>query len=573
MALEELMTGLRRGKGYMMVSGFFSGDFKKYARFNLSRDLIAAITVTMVAVPQAMAYAVIVGVNPVYGLYAAIIAPVIASIFASSNHVVTGPTNTIALATSGVLVLVVSQSNYPEFVFAVAILSGIFRLFLGLIKQGALIRYVSNSVLTGFLTGAATLIMLNQLPKLLGIPTSAAHNLLGIGNYLYYSSREINFLVLGLGVAGIFFLLIARRLFPKLPASLGLLVLSGAVVHLFGWEQQGVHVVGEMGEIGLAGMQFHIPEGVFTSANLNYLITGSGAVALLSLLEAVSVAKSISLHTGQRIDANREFVGQGLASIASGLFHGLPTSGSLTRSAVNFNGGAVTRASSGFSGILVLFVLLLFREWIGYIPEVVLAAIVIVSAMQMIDPHHIAITWRGRSISKVVIGATFISILLLPLQIAIFLGVGLSILFYLIESSHLKVSYLVLNGNNLFAEKSIQEIFASKPEIAIVNVEGPLYFAAVQELEDQVTEMIEVGVKLIVLRFRRMHMLASSGISALEVLNRRARKMGSKIRLTGISSEVMHTLHDCGLEKEICAENIFIATEIPYESTRKAIEA
>lgn len=545
---------------------------KDYYANNFRLDIIAGINVAMVAVPQSMAYASIVGVNPVYGLYAAIIPAIVASIFGSSNHVVTGPTNTIALATSGVLVVVVTQQDYPEFVFAIAILSGIFMLLLGVLKLGFLIRYVSNSVLTGFLAGAAVLIILNQLPKLMGLQSASGHDFVAIATHVFREIRETNFLALGLGAVCIFLLLAARRYLPKLPAALVIILLSGLVVRYLNWQRQGIRVVGEMGAVGLAGMRFHIPAGVFAIENAGLLLTGAGAVALLSLLEAVSVAKAIALQTRQRIDANREFIGQGLASIAGGFFRGIPTSGSLTRSAVNFGGGAATWAASGISGMFVLLVLVIFKEWIGYIPIVSLAAIVIVSALHMIDMHHIAITWRGRAISKVVIGATFISVLVLPLQISIYLGVGLSIIFYLFESSRLGLSYLVLNGNNKFAEKSIQEVFDTKPEIAVVNVEGPLFFAAVQDLEDQITEMINTGVKVIILRLRRMHLLASSGISTLEVLIRRAGERGGRIKLTGVSEDVLQTLQACGLDEEIHSENIYMATEIPYESTRKAVE-
>lgn len=546
-----------------MIKNYFSQHFRK--------DITAALIVAMVAVPQAMAYAVIAGVNPVYGLYAAIIPAIVASFFGSSNHVVTGPTNTVALATSGVLVAVMFGENYPEFVFLAAILSGLFKLLLGSFKLGFLIRYVSNSVVTGFLAGAAVLIMVNQLPKILGIRSPAGHNIIDIFVHIFGYLGQINWLVVALGTFSILFLVLTKKFFPRLPSALILVVVTGAIVKGFGWQAAGVRIVGEMGTVGLEGLRFHIPEGVWGRETWGVMLTGSGAIALLSLLEAVSVGKAIALQTGQRINANREFIGQGLASIAGGFFRGIPSSGSLTRSAVNFGGGADTRAASGFSGVLVLIVLAAFQGWIGYIPTVSLGAIVIVSALHMIDFQHIALTWRGRSISKMVIGATFLSVLLLPLQISIYLGVGLSVLFYLVESSHLTLSYLVLNGNGKFAEYKIEDVYEKKPEIAVINVEGPLFFAAVQDLEDQITKMIDVGVHVIVLRLRRMHMMASSGLSTLEILLSRAHERGAEIKLAGVSQEVMKVLHTSGIDEGFEEENIYLATEIPYESTRHAI--
>lgn len=543
-----------------------------YIKSSLGHDFFAAITVAMIAVPQAMAYAVIAGVNPVYGLYSAIIPAIVACVFGSSNQVVTGPTNTIALATSGVLVAVLAKGNYPEFVFAIAILSGVIRLLLGMFKLGTLIRYVSNAVLTGFLAGAAVLIILNQLHKIMGVSSPVGHNLLEIASHIIRNITSTNMLVLVLGTTSILLLLAAKHFWPKLPSAMILVIVSSLLVQFYGWEENGVQVIGEIGQVGIAGMRFHIPEILWIGEYTGLLLNGAGAVALLSLLETVSVAKTIAMKTDQRIDVNREFIGQGLASIIGGFFRGIPTSGSLTRSAVNFGNGAVTRAASGISGLLVLIVLVVLKNWVGYIPIVSLGGIVIVSALRMIDFHHIAITWRGRLVSKTVIAVTFLAVLLLPLQISIYLGTGLSIIFYLIESSHLNLSYLILNGNDKFTELKIDEVYQKKPEVAVINIEGPLYFAAVQDLEDQITRMIEVGVKVIVLRLRRMHLMASSGISTLELLIRRAKKRGVEIRLAGVSQEVTDTLSGCGLECVIGEENIFKATEIPYEATRRAIE-
>lgn len=542
-----------------------------YMRNTLSLDLIAASTVAMVGVPQAMAYAAIVGVNPLYGLYASIIPAIVASFFGSSNHVVTGPTNTIALLTSSVLVSVLGRSDYSEFVFTLAILSGIIRLLLGFFHLVFIIRYVSNSVLTGFHSGAAILIILNQLPQLLGLSSSSGDNLVEVISHIANNFSEINTLVLASGLTCIAFLITMQRFSPRLPVALLIILLTGLIVHFFGWHEKGFWLVADIGAEEVSGLKFHIPSDVWKIKYLAMLLTSASAIAMMSLLEAVSVAKVIAIRTGQRIDANREFIGQGLASIAGGLFHGIPTSGSLTRSSVNYNGGAVTRLASGFSGLLVLIVSVIFKDWIQYIPIVSLGSIVVVSAFRMIDFHHIALTWHGRLVSKVVMGVTFIAVLLLPLQMSIFLGVGLSITFYLIESSHLKLTYLVLNKNGSVIEYEIEEVYKNKLRLAVINVEGPLCFAAAKDLEDQIIKMIDMGVRHIFLRFRRMQMMASTGISTLRLLNRKAREFGGSIVLTGVTNEVYMFLRDCGLEDVLQAENIYLATEKPYESTRIAI--
>jgi len=549
-----------------------AAQLKIYFTQSWNSDLIASLTVAMIAIPQSMAYASIAGVNPIYGLYTAIIPAIVASFFGSSNHVVTGPTNTIALATSSVLIALIGQADYHEYVFAVAILTGVFMLLLGVFRLGALIRYVSNAVLTGFLAGASILIILNQLVNIMGIPSSESHKAIDILVHIFSNMNQSNPLVIFIGMITVIFLLVSKKLWPKLPAALVAMLLISVSVQFFGWYDYGVRVISDIGDVSQAGLAFHIPVISLKDGNAQTLLSGAGAIALLSLLEALTIAKAIGLQTGQRINPSREFIGQGLASIAGGFFRSIPTSGSLSRSAVNFEEGAITRVSSGLSGVIVLVALILFKKWIGLIPLVSLSGVVIVSSLHLIDIEHIKLTWRGRAISRVVLSITFISVLLLPLQISIYLGVLLSILFYLFESSHLKLTNMVLNGNGKFSELELDDILQKDPDVVIVNVEGDLYFAAVDDLEAHINKIIDSSTKVIILRIRRMRLIASTGVTALEGLLMQAECKGTTILLSGVSEETLGILRNCGISERIGEYNIFPATEIPYASTRRALE-
>ena len=527
----------------------------------------------MIAIPQAMAYASIVGVNPIYGLYSAIIPAIIGGIFGSSNHLVTGPTNTIALTTSGVLIVLISQANYLEYVFALSIISGAIMLVLGLFRMGGLARYVSNAVLTGFLTGAAVLIILNQTSSFLGLPRAASHATVEVVSHLISNLSRINILVFTVGIASLAVLVAGKKLWPRFPTAMVMILLTGALAQYYHWTSSGLLTIGSLGDLSQIRFRFHVPDIPFTGEIFQLLIIGGGAVVLVRMVEAISVGKAIGQQTGQHINPSKEFVGQGLASLVGGFFQSIPPSGSLTRTAVNFSSGAVTRLSAGISGLIVLVVVLLFKNWIGYIPIVSLSAIVIISALHLIDTDHIRLTWRSQRSSKIVFTVTFFAVLFFPIQIAIYLGTLLSIGFYLSASSHLSLHYLELDERtDKFVELDLKKLPDRRSRVIIVNIEGALYFAAVEDLEERVNYLIDAGVEVIILRMRRTNMIASTAITALEALIQQACKHNVRIMITGVSEKTRALLIKGDIDHYIHEEDIINATNIPYEGTRIALD-
>ena len=542
-----------------------------YLQTSLRFDLIAGLTVAMIAVPQAMAYAAIAGVNPIYGLYTAILPAIIAALFGSSRHLNTGPTNGIALVTIGVLLPVVTRADYVEYVFATAIISGTMRLLLGVLRLGGIIRYVSNAVLTGFLAGASILIIVNQLGNLLGLPRSTSHEPLGT---LYEALRGLLYLnpfIALTGIATILLLLVLRRINQSLPAPLLTIVFASLGVQILGWDGRGLELVSSLGSLQV-GLVFHIPQiDWFAEQRLEMMLVGSGAVALLGLVEPLSVAKSIAATSGQRIDSSREFVGQGLASLVGGFFQCIPSSGSLSRSAVNFESGAHTRGASILSGIFVFLVAIAFAPWLGYIPLASLAGIVMVTAIKMINRHQIEMTWRSGLPSRLTFVITLVATLFLPLHLAIYLDAFLSIAIYLYETSRVQLSYLVENGEGKFSERRLEEILQTRPPIAIINIEGALYFAAVEDLERQLDVLFTSGVKTVILRMRRVRLLDSTGVTALERIATTARKSSFTIMLCGLREDVAMTLEASGITRLFGTQNIFEADDTLFESTRMAL--
>jgi len=564
---------VKLAKVYGLKVSLMTNTIKKIRRYFLGKfraDLTAGLTVAMVVIPQGMAYAAIAGVNPVYGLFTAIIPTTIAALLGSFPHLITGPTNPTALVTASVLIAYADRADYLEFVLALAILAGLFKLVLGLLKLGSLTKYISNSVLVGFLTSAGVLIIAGQMGNLLGIPLVKSGELWTMISDFIANLSNINPLTLVVSMGSVLMMIIIRRINRKLPAALITIALATLFVNLTGWGNQGVRLVTDFGLPTHVGINFHIP-----NINLNDLsslgISGA-AVALFGLMETVSIAKAMAQMSGDRLDPSQEMVGQGMASFIGGFFMCMPSSGSSSRTVINIVNGAKTRLSAVISGISVFIFLILFSSLIGYIPVPALAAVVVVSSAGLINISLIKLTWQSRVQSRVVMLLTFVSTLVLPLEYAIYLGVLTAILIYLGQSSHINLNYIVEDEEGQFIELPMKRIEKQKPHIAIVNIEGDLYFAAVEDLRNQIEQILETDIKVLILRFRRTHLLGSTGVMALEQLLRSARDKGIKILFCGLQEDIREPLEAAGVTDSIGRAHVFPASHQLYQSTQQALE-
>lgn len=544
--------------------------FRKYSRYQLRADLTAGLTVAMVAIPQSMVYAAIAGVNPVYGLFTAVIPAIIGALFGSYPYLVTGPTNPTALVTASVLMIFAGQTNYLEYVLALAIIAGLFKLIFGLFKLGSITKYISNSVLVGFLTAAGVFIIAGQLPNLMGITLTASGEIWETIPNLFDHLSETNIRSLIISLSSMALLILIRRINRKLPASLITIILATGFVYLLSWDDLGVRLVNDIGLPEHVKMGFHMPE--VSWQELLSLVHSGAAVALFGLMETVSISKAMSQMSNERIDASREMVGQGLASIIGGFFLCMPSSGSSSRTVINVVNGAKTRVSSIISGLGVLVFLLLFTGLIGYIPIPTLAAVVVISSAGLINIHLIELTWQSKLQSRIVMVLTFISTLVLPLEYAIYLGILSTILIFLGESSHVKLNYIIEGEDSQFIELPMEGIEEHNPQIAIVNVEGDLYFAAVEDLQEQIEKVLETDLKVLILRFRRAHLLASTGIMALDQIIHAAREKGIQILFCGIQDDIQESLNIAGVSEIIGNSRIFPADHQLFRSTQQALD-
>lgn len=414
---------------------------RSYKREDLRFDLTAGATVTAVLLPQAIALALLAGLPPQMGVFGAIMGAAVGALWGSSWHLHSGPTNTHSLLTAAVLtpLFVAGSPEYMAAAGLLAVMIGVFRLIGGLARLGLLANFISDAVIVGFTAGAGALIVIGQLPNLLKIQNVGGANALASLQGILIHAEEIHLLSAALGVAVILLLLGLQRWAKKAPAPLLAMILSGGIVALAGLDAQGVQVVGAIPAAlpTLASLPF------FDLALIGNLSGGALAIGAIGLVEAVSIARALSAQSGQRLDSNQEFVGQGVANIAAGLFSGFPGSASFNRSAMNYAAGARTPLAAVFSGLILLGVILILGPLVAYVPFAALAGILVVIAFRMVDYGEMARILRSTRGDATIMVATLLATLFLPLQFAVLTGILMALAYYILKTSTPQVLLMV----------------------------------------------------------------------------------------------------------------------------------
>jgi SulP family sulfate permease len=402
----------------------------------LRRDLLAGLTVATVAVPQAMAYALLAGVSPVNGLYTAIVMTALGSLFGSSPHLINGPTNAISLVVFGIVAGVGAGPDDPSrlaLVALLAVLAGLIQIAVALLKLGGLARHVPETVVLGFMAGGGLLVVLTQIPAVLGLPpagTGEDHLLVRL--WLTCSrgdTPDVWALAISVGtvalIGGLHWL--NGRFKVKVPEMLVSLVLVAALVGLFDLAPGG-----EAGRLHLSG-GFPTPHLPALPADwvgqLRPVGGGALVIALLGLVEALAMARSLAARSGLPFDNNRQCLAEGLANLGGGLFGCMPGSGSLSRSAINYYAGAATRLSGVFSAAAVALALLLFAPAAHFIPQAALAGVLLWTAWRIIDPRRLWNCLRSSRSAAAVILITAFAAVLVGIQFAVLAGITSSLFF------------------------------------------------------------------------------------------------------------------------------------------------
>ena len=548
------------------------GTIRNYKKEYFIKDLIAALTGAVVAIPQCMAYALIAGINPVYGLYTAIVSSIFGSAFGSSKHLVTGPTNSSALLVASVMASYMGNGNAYQILFLLTFLVGSLKMLFGVLKFGKLINYVSHTVILGFTTGAGVLIALGQLNTLLSIPIKNAAQM-PTTEKLYYVLTHLsqtNYYALGLGLMTAAIIIICKKVNKNIPGALIGIIIPIIFIILFSLEKQGVKLTGD---IPTSLPPFTMVQ--FNFGTMSALFSGALSLAIIGCVEAISSAKAISSLSRQKIDANQEFIGQGMANLASSFFQGFPGSGSFTRTAINYHSGAATRLAGMLSGVIMAIVLLFFAPYAKYIPNACLAGVMFVTAYNLVNVEEIKkvikLGWV-KSDSLAMWVTCFATVLLPNLSYAIYLGIALSLALYLKDTNKVPVRILIPSqgkGSQIL-EKKI-ECVKEKVDILIVELEGTLYFGSAEDLETKLEGLVDKA-KVFIVRMKYVTTIDLTSINALKTFIRAVKEVGGSIILSGVKSELSSMLENSNVTTDIGEDNVFMSENEIFASSNNALE-
>jgi SulP family sulfate permease len=526
---------------------------RSYDRNNLRPDLLAGITVAVILLPQGIAFAIIAELPVQMGIYAAIIGAIFGSLWGSSNQLQTGPANALSLLIASTLASTIAIGT-PEYIMAasmMAFMAGIFQLVLGLARVGILVNFVSYSVVVGFATGAGVLIIIKQLKVLFGLAFPSSSNLTTVtGTIVHLPETHIQTAVIGIG--SIVLSVVLKRINPKLPSALITMATAAVLVYILDLNKTGVAIIGEFsgGLPPLSRLPF------FDLDLIARLSPGALAVGAIGLVQAAAVSRSIATQTGQRLDSNQEFVGQGIANTACGLFSGFPVTGSFARSAINFEFGARTPFASLFAGILVLIAMLLLAPILRLIPMAALAGILVVTGFNMIDREEIKRIWQGAPGDAAIMLLTLFGTLFLSLEFAVLLGILLSFALYVLRTSTPRVQAVVPDANFKHFVYSPDQDHC--PQMLIIEILGDLYFGAVGYVEDKILDLLEKNPmqRFLMLRMHSVDHIDFSGIHMLENLVRSYRDRGGDLFMVRVSYSVRKVMESTDFIEYLGEENI-----------------
>ncbi|MFP5403384.1 MAG: SulP family inorganic anion transporter [Gammaproteobacteria bacterium] len=530
----------------------------------LKADSVAALTGALIVLPQAVAFATIAGLPPEYGLYAAMVPAIVAALWGSSRHLVSGPTTAISIVVFAAI-SPLAEPGSPQFiglVLTLTFLAGAIQLAMGLARLGMLVNFISHTVIIGFTAGAALLIAGSQVKNFFGlaIPREARFHeiLLEFGRHL----EDVQPWVMTVGVVTLVAGLLARRYLPKLPYMIVAMVAGGVVAAFlnaqFGVEATGIQTVGAL---AAAFPPLSLPD--FSLTAIQQTLFPAFIIAVLALTEAVAIARSVAVKSEQRIDSNQEFVGQGLSNLAGSFFSGYASSGSFNRSGVNYASGAKTPLAAALSAVFLLAIVLLVAPLAAYLPVPAMAAILFIVAWSLIDFHHIGEILKRHKRERIILVLTFVGTLV-DLEKGIFLGILVSLMFYLYRTSQPSIRELVPsaadrdNPRRKFVPAATSDA-PTCPQMAILRVEGSIFFGAVEHVQQHLRNVDESDPqkKHLLVSSRAIGFVDLAGAELLAKEATRRRKLGGGLYLVGVQPDLCEMLKRSGQVDTVGEDQIF----------------
>jgi SulP family sulfate permease len=553
--------------------------FLRWPRFTVATvrgDLVAGITVSLVAIPQSLAYAQLAGVPAYYGLYAAFIPPIVGALFGSSALLSTGPVAMTSLLTAASVTALHPQGldQFYAYVTLLALLSGLFQLGFGLARAGVLMSLVSHPVLMGFINAAALIIALSQLPALMGIPTRQTEHLL-LDTWNVVSRMDLlHEMSLAFGAAAIVLLFAFKKVAPRLPGVLITVGLLTWASYATGFADRGGRVVGAI-PTGLPG--FVVPQ--IGWEPIKALLPAALVVAVISFMEAMSSCKVIALKTRTPWSENQELIGQGLAKIAAAFCQSMPVSGSFSRSALNLACNARTGLSSLCAAAAALLTLLFFTSYLYHLPKPVLAAMIMLAVLNLIDVGALRKAWLANKQDGFAGTATFLATLAFApnIQNGILTGVVISLGAFIYGRMRPRVAVVSMHPDGMLRDVQRYEMPPLHPQIGALRFDASLYFANASFFEDAVLQLEREHreIRYILIAAQGINQLDATGVEMLRNLSERLRQSGVTLVLGGVKRQVLDVMQRTGLTSAMGEENVFATDKAAIEGllTRIARQA
>jgi len=539
-------------------------------RGNLVPDLIAGLTTGVANIPDAMASAILAGVNPLQGLYAVMIGTPLGALFSSSAFMNIAATSALAI-TAGSAVAGYSEDARASAIATLALLTGLVMLLAGLLKLGRLLRFVSNSVVIGFLTGVSINVILSQLGDFTGYASEYSNKVVkAVDTLLHLNQIDPQTTAIGLLTVAVI-LLVDRTRLRNFSMLFGM-VIGSVVVVILGWIE--VQLVGDVAAIPdtlklITVVQ--LPDLSLAPA----LLVDAIALAIIALVQGAGVSKAYPNPDGKYPDSSRDFVGQAAANIGAGLFQGMPIGGSVSGTALNISSGAKSRWANVFSGLLVVVAVMLFSQAVSMVAMPAMAAVLIVAGFQSIKRERIADVWDTGWSPRIVMLVTLVLTLAIPLQQAVFLGVLLSILayFFITGAHEVRLVQNIPNPDGTVTEGPVPAELASNA-VTLLQIYGNLTFAGAETLEQFLPKVGDAKRPVVILRLRAQEGIGSSFVTVLERYSQQVKAAGGRLMVVGVNPKVKRQLDRTETTSDILGpENVFVATTTLGASTRAALDA
>ena len=524
-----------------LVSIFpFLAWFRLITVDSIKADFLAGLTGAVIVLPQGIAFATIAGLPPEYGLYTAMVTPIIAALFGSSRHLVSGPTTAISIVVFSA-VSHHAEAGTPEFVsmaLTLTFLAGVYQFAFGIARLGALVNFVSHTVVIGFTAGAAILIATSQMKHITAIAIPKGESFLHIWADVFHGISDVDLFVLLIAITTLLVAIFSKKIFPKLPYLLIGMIAGSLLAYILKNYSDGIKLVGEI--------PAHLPplsSPDFSFQTIRMLAPEAFAVALLGLIEAVSISRAVATKSNQRIDANQEFIGQGLSNIGGSFFSSYAGSGSFTRSGINYEAGAQTPLSAIFAALLLMLIVLLIAPLTAYLPIAAMGGVILLVAYNLIDFHHIRQTLTFSKSESAILLTTFFATLFLELEFAIYLGVLLSLVLFLAKTSTPQIPTLSIDASSIGPERKLVNIekkpLKQCPQLKIIRIDMSIYFGSINHIQNRLSKIMEnERINHILIEASGINFIDLAGAEGLVAENSRLVKQGGGLYFVGLKSSV-----------------------------------